>query len=118
MAKGFLLDMDGVIYSGDDLIPGADKFIAKLKRQKIELRVAMPGDFEVMGDEKALQQVFLNVIINAEQAFPPSQDNKYIEISADSNGGRAYISVKDNGVGIHEKDIPKIFKRFLSVFLP
>ena len=35
MAKGFLVDMDGVIYSGDDLIPGADKFVAELKSREI-----------------------------------------------------------------------------------
>ncbi len=29
---GFLIDMDGVIYKGNQLIPGADKFIARLKR--------------------------------------------------------------------------------------
>lgn len=35
MAKGFLIDMDGVIYSGNDLIPGADTFVAALKRRKV-----------------------------------------------------------------------------------
>ena len=35
MAKGFLLDMDGVIYSGMELIPGADKFIARLIEKNI-----------------------------------------------------------------------------------
>ena len=35
MSKGFLIDMDGVIYSGNDLIPGADTFIAELKKRKI-----------------------------------------------------------------------------------
>jgi NagD protein len=35
MAQGLLIDMDGVIYSGDALIPGADKFIARLLEQKI-----------------------------------------------------------------------------------
>lgn len=35
MAKGFLIDMDGVIYSGNDLIPGADRFVAELKRRKV-----------------------------------------------------------------------------------
>src|SRR6478609_3229037 len=32
MAQGLLIDMDGVIYSGDALIPGADQFIARLKK--------------------------------------------------------------------------------------
>jgi NagD protein len=35
MAKGFLIDMDGVIYSGNDMIPGADKFIAQLQEREI-----------------------------------------------------------------------------------
>ncbi len=35
MTKGFLIDMDGVIYSGNELIPGADTFIATLKKQNI-----------------------------------------------------------------------------------
>jgi NagD protein len=35
MAKGFLIDMDGVVYSGNDLIPGADRFIANLQKKKV-----------------------------------------------------------------------------------
>lgn len=35
MNKGFIIDMDGVIYSGKDLIPGADLFIAELQRKGI-----------------------------------------------------------------------------------
>ena len=35
MSKGFLLDMDGVIYSGMDLIPGADVFVANLIENNI-----------------------------------------------------------------------------------
>jgi NagD protein len=35
MAKGLLIDMDGVIYSGESLIPGADKFIHHLLKESI-----------------------------------------------------------------------------------
>jgi NagD protein len=35
MAHGFLIDMDGVIYGGDTMIPGADKFIARLLDEQI-----------------------------------------------------------------------------------
>lgn len=35
MKKGFLIDMDGVIYGNDTLIPGADKFIAQLQKKSI-----------------------------------------------------------------------------------
>ena len=33
--SGFLIDMDGVIYRGSELIPGADKFIKTLQRKDI-----------------------------------------------------------------------------------
>jgi 5'-nucleotidase len=32
MSKGFLIDMDGVIYRGHELIPGADRFVDRLLR--------------------------------------------------------------------------------------
>jgi NagD protein len=35
MAKGLLIDMDGVVYGGDMLIPGADKFIDTLLKNDI-----------------------------------------------------------------------------------
>ncbi|MBK7870632.1 MAG: HAD family hydrolase [Saprospiraceae bacterium] len=35
MPHGFLIDMDGVIYGGNHLIPGADDFIAQLKKRNI-----------------------------------------------------------------------------------
>ena len=33
--NGLLIDMDGVIYRGDQLIPGADQFIHSLKAERI-----------------------------------------------------------------------------------
>lgn len=35
MKKGFLIDMDGVIYSGDTMIPGANTFIETLQKDNI-----------------------------------------------------------------------------------
>jgi len=35
MAKGFLIDQDGVIYVEDKMIPGADKFIQTLQKENI-----------------------------------------------------------------------------------
>ncbi len=36
---GFLIDMDGVLYRGSDLIPGADNFIDRLRRSDIPFRL-------------------------------------------------------------------------------
>src|SRR5688500_4449143 len=35
MKRGFLIDMDGVLYRGAELIPGADRFISALRRRRI-----------------------------------------------------------------------------------
>jgi NagD protein len=35
MAQGFLIDMDGVIYGGDVMVPGADEFVARLLKEGI-----------------------------------------------------------------------------------
>jgi NagD protein len=35
MAQGLLIDMDGVVYAGDSLIPGADLFISRLLKENI-----------------------------------------------------------------------------------
>lgn len=33
--KGYLIDMDGVVYRGDEMVPGADRFIQRLLRERI-----------------------------------------------------------------------------------
>src|SRR5947208_903920 len=35
---GYLIDMDGVIYRGNEIIPGADRFIAELRSANIPFR--------------------------------------------------------------------------------
>jgi NagD protein len=35
MRRGFLIDMDGVIYRGGELIPGAENFVRRLEREQI-----------------------------------------------------------------------------------
>ena len=37
MKQGLLIDMDGVIYGGDELIQGADEFISHLLKKDIPL---------------------------------------------------------------------------------
>ena len=39
MKQGYLIDMDGVIYRGSQLIPGAAQFITELREQKVPFRL-------------------------------------------------------------------------------
>ena len=38
MKHGYLIDMDGVLYRGSEVIPGADRFVAELRRREIPFR--------------------------------------------------------------------------------
>jgi NagD protein len=38
MRRGFLIDMDGVVYRGDAMIAGADEFVARLRRLDLPFR--------------------------------------------------------------------------------
>src|SRR6187431_1738419 len=35
MSYGYLIDMDGVVYRGSRMVPGADRFIQELRRQNV-----------------------------------------------------------------------------------
>ncbi len=66
----------------------------------------------VTGDKEKLQQVLINIVANAVKYTP---DGGKIDISAKADGDSVVISVKDNGMGIPEEDIPRIFERFYRV---
>ena len=50
MSKSFLIDMDGVLVSGRTIIPGADKFIARLRERNINFLVLTNNPLYTQGD--------------------------------------------------------------------
>ncbi len=73
-----------------------------------------PTNLFILADKTMIEQVLINLLKNAIQAFDEQAD-KRIELSAFSNEkGRAVISVKDNGAGIDSEALEKIFIPFFS----
>ncbi len=80
----------------------------------------MAKDVLVPGDEEMLKQVFLNLTLNALQAMP---EGGCLDISTKiTSSGQPRASVTpfleimfaDNGIGIPEENLPKIFDPFFS----
>ena len=73
-----------------------------LNRQGIEMRVQLhPQTLKFTGDKSQLQQVLLNLITNAIEAFPSAFVGlKKITIQTDLENDRIVMSVADNGIGI------------------
>jgi PAS domain S-box-containing protein len=67
-------------------------------------------------DEDQLQQVFLNLIINAEQAMLQAPGQNRLEVTTQWNRERnvVHITFQDDGPGIPEESLSKIFDPFYT----
>ena len=68
-------------------------------------------DLRIMGDSERLLQAFLNLLDNAIKYSTP---NARIFIAASRNKQQALISIRDQGSGIPEADLPRIFEQFYT----
>ena len=92
-----------------------DLFEMQLKKNSVSLSV--DGDdsltFFVEADKERIQQVLTNLIINS---LKYSVEKGSIEISINKlNKNKLIVDVTDNGEGIEEKHLPRIFERFYRI---
>ena len=84
-----------------------------LDRQKITLNVREIGSpLIVKTTDAVLLQVLINLFDNAIYWVDNLQQSRKIEIRLD--GDRQELTFSDNGVGVHEEDVPYIFEPFYS----
>jgi nitrogen fixation/metabolism regulation signal transduction histidine kinase len=75
---------------------------------------ARPENLELLADPDLLEQVLINLLINAADAVR-GRENGQVELAAYlDERGRPVVQVRDNGVGIPEENLDKIFIPFFS----
>jgi len=77
---------------------------------EIDIDIKSPG-VQVRADPERLAQVFENITINAIKYAPESP----IQITLENSDDHALISFRDQGPGISEEHLDKIFQRFYRV---
>lgn len=82
------------------------------ERKNIRMGFEVKEYVEVVGDEKELRQLFLNILDNAVKYTP---EGGRVGIKVEKDGHNAIIIVKDTGVGIPEDEVDHIFDRFYRV---
>ena len=70
---------------------------------------------DVLGDPAQIRQVFVNVIKNAvESACPAGKVQVRIKATGEDGNTRALVEVRDNGPGISQQDMKRIFQPFFT----
>lgn len=69
---------------------------------------------EITTDHFQIQQVFLNIIINAESAMLEANNSGVLTITTERIGNFISTSFADNGSGINEENIDRIFDPFFT----
>lgn len=83
----------------------------KAKQKSVKISTKLEENLPlVWADEKAVRQITLNLLSNALK-FTPTGGSVQICVGWTSTGGQ-YISVKDNGPGIPEDEIPIVLSSF------
>jgi PAS domain S-box-containing protein len=71
-----------------------------------------------LGDPHQLMQVFLNLILNAEQAIREARDKGTLRIRLGRGENSVWVSFHDDGPGIAKENLPSIFDPFYTTKRP
>ena len=80
--------------------------------KSIQVVMEKVGDAAIIGDELRLRRMVLNLIDNA---IKYTHRGGKISLKLETVNGSATIMVADNGIGIPEHEIPRIFNRFYRI---
>ncbi len=84
----------------------------QVERKRVKLRLVPPQPAAtIQADEGQLQQVFLNLLLNALDAM---SEGGTVQVTARHDSGGIEVAVADNGSGIGEEHLGRIFDPFFS----
>lgn len=84
----------------------------QLMGARIQVRLELADELpKVMGDENKLQQVFLNLILNAQDAMP---SGGWVTLTTAHKGVEVIATISDTGQGISQEDIKRIYDPFFT----
>lgn len=88
----------------------------EIQRNKVVLRAELTGDMAlVVGDRVQLQQVVLNLVINAVEATNAAAESpKEVLVTSRSDASQVIVAVQDSGVGIDPENLDRLFNPFFT----
>jgi len=83
--------------------------------KNINLEYVTPGYFPILSDRAIINTILRNLISNAIKYTP---QNGYIKVSLVNKDNMYHISVQDNGMGISEENLEKLFRHEMIQSIP
>lgn len=94
-----------------DEIVDANKM--RLQEQGVSIEITCPAGVDVIANHKQLYMVFNNIVLNALDALE-KQAEPTILISVNTAGTAAKVTITDNGTGIPDDEVDRVFETFYS----
>lgn len=82
--------------------------LAQERKISLHLNTKLKHVF-IYADPDRMEQVFTNLIDNA---LRHTDENGFVNVSAEISNQTLYVSIEDSGSGIPEEDVPFVFERF------
>ncbi|MBF0239189.1 MAG: GAF domain-containing sensor histidine kinase [SAR324 cluster bacterium] len=93
----------------------AEEYREAFNKLSISIRLNLCHEVMIPGREVHFYSLFNNLVLNAKDAIlEAKQDHALIEISSVRGEGHYCVSITDNGIGIPEENLPKIYDAFFS----
>ena len=85
----------------------------ELQKGRVHVELRAEGRPQARVNPAQIQQVLMNLVINARQAMPEGGTLR-IRVGVDATGKAAEISVADDGIGMAPEDLRRIFEPFFT----
>jgi signal transduction histidine kinase len=86
-----------------------------LEQKNIEIEIVLKDpDLQLEADTNLLEQVLINLVVNAMEAVKEQEEPRIVLSAYYANNHRTVIKVADNGTGMPEEVLDKIFIPFFS----